>query len=63
MEVNIYHIYISYILDFEGEGSQYGICIQAAFKNARAMLFSTSGGAGSSFQVQNFPGKVAPARI
>jgi hypothetical protein len=30
--------------------TQYGICSQAAFKNARAMFFSFSDGTGSYFQ-------------
>ena len=30
--------------------TQYGICSQAAFKNARTMFFSKLGGVGSSFQ-------------
>ena len=30
--------------------TRYGICNKLVFKNARAMVFSKSGGAGSSFQ-------------
>jgi hypothetical protein len=44
--------------------TQYGICSQAAFKNARAMFFPFPGGAGSCFRAglknsragQNFTG-------
>jgi hypothetical protein len=43
------HIYIGFET-LKVKCTQYGICSQAAFKNARAMFFLLSGGAGSYFQ-------------
>ena len=42
------HIY--WIWDLEGEAHQYGIRSQAAFKNARVVVFLKLGGADSSFR-------------
>jgi hypothetical protein len=44
------HIYIGFEI-LKVKCTQYGICSQAAFKNARAMFFSKLGGAGSSFRL------------
>jgi hypothetical protein len=44
------HIYIGFET-LKVKCTQYGIRSQAAFKNARAMFFSFSGGAGSCFRV------------
>ena len=33
--------------------TQYGICSQAAFKNARAMFFSKLGGVGSNYRADS----------
>jgi hypothetical protein len=43
------HIY--WIRDLEGECIQYGICSQAAFKNARAMFFLKLGRGGQQFSI------------
>jgi hypothetical protein len=44
------HIYIGFeTLKVKCVCTQYGICSQAAFKNARAMFFSKLGGAGNIF--------------
>ena len=43
------HIYIGFET-LKVKCTQYGICSQVAFKNARAMFFSFSGGAGSCFR-------------
>ena len=46
MEVNIHIGFWT----LEMKCTQYGICGEVAFKNARAMVFWKSGGAGTSFQ-------------
>jgi hypothetical protein len=43
------HIYIGFET-LKVECAQYGICSQAAFKNAKGILFSKLGGAGNYFQ-------------
>ena len=43
------HIYIAFET-LKVKCTQYGICSQAAFNNARAMIFSKFGGADSCFQ-------------
>ena len=51
MEVNVY-IYIYICIEFwtlKMKRTQYGICRLVAFKNARAMILSKSGGAGKCF--------------
>ena len=46
MEVNIYMEFWT----LEMKCTQYGICEEMAFKNARRVVFSRSGGAGRSFR-------------
>jgi hypothetical protein len=43
------HIYIGFET-LKVKCTRYGICSQAAFKNARAMFFSKLGGAGNIFR-------------
>jgi hypothetical protein len=46
------HIYIEFET-LKVKCTQYGICSQVAFKNARAMFFSKLGGAGSNFRADS----------
>ena len=60
MEVNIYIGFWA----LKVMCTQYGICSQAAIKNARAIFFQSWAGRAIVFgQVQKFPGRAAPARI
>ena len=64
------HIYIEYET-LKVKCTQHWICSKAAFKNARAMFFSKSGGSGNSFRLDSktsrageiFHRRAAPAQI
>ena len=57
------HIYIGF-QTLKVKCTQYGICSQVAFKNARAIFFLKLGGSGYFFRSgEIFPEKDAPARI
>ena len=47
--IPIESVHIYWILTFNVNCTQYGICSQAASKNARARFFFTVGGAGNNF--------------
>jgi hypothetical protein len=53
------HIYIGFET-LKVKCTQYGICSQLAFKNARAMFFSKLGGAGSNFRSGSKKSRAGP---